>query len=70
MTSPDNSKQSPAAASSPRVGFAQSSDSSLSQRLEASGLRDASTELDYGCVDWFIYGADARIACGPASLTT
>jgi hypothetical protein len=69
MTSLDRSKQSTAAHSSPRAALAQPNDQAAHQRFEASARRDASAELGYGCVDWFIYSADARIACGPAPVT-
>lgn len=71
MTS--NSKQSTAVLSLPRAALSPSNDpsapaavrgSSLSQRFEASVRREPSAELDYGCVDWFIYSADA-----PASVS-
>jgi hypothetical protein len=39
-------------------------------RFEANELRDTSAELGYGCVDWFIYGADARIASAALPLTS
>jgi len=76
MTSLDHSKHSAAAPSTARPAAAQPGDlpalaaalsASLGQRFEAGAARRASAELDYGCVDWFIYGADARV--GPASLT-
>jgi hypothetical protein len=38
---------------------------SLAQRFEAGALRNTSAELGYGCVDWFIYGAEARVAPAP-----
>ena len=70
MNSFDNPKIS-AAASMPRTSYAHSVDvvaladvlgPSLSQRLESSALRPASAELGYGCVDWFIYGGESRVA--------
>lgn len=76
MTS--NSRQSTAAPSMPRAALSPSNDlpapasvrgSSLSQRFEASNWRETSTELDYGCVDWFIYGADALSAPASVPLT-
>jgi hypothetical protein len=78
MASVDNSNYSTAALSKPLAVLAQPNDlptlatvlgSSLGQRLDASGLRDASAELGYGCVDWFIYGADVRIAPASVPLT-
>jgi hypothetical protein len=33
---------------------------SLAQRFES--VRHPSAELGYGCVDWFIYGAETRLA--------
>jgi hypothetical protein len=69
MTSLDNSKQSTAAHSMPRATLSQPNDLPARQRFEASSLRDTNAELGYGCVDWFIYGADARNAPAPAPLT-
>ncbi|HTT05276.1 MAG TPA: hypothetical protein VMF64_08300 [Steroidobacteraceae bacterium] len=69
MIALDNSKQSTAAPTSPRGAPAPCSDAPLGQHFEVSALRDASAELVYGCVDWFIYGAEARIGGAPASLT-
>ncbi|HWG76962.1 MAG TPA: hypothetical protein VN660_09235 [Steroidobacteraceae bacterium] len=75
MTS--NSKQSTAALSMSRAALAPSNDlsasavrgSSLSQRFETSARRETSPELGYGCVDWFIYGADTLAAPASVPLT-
>ncbi|HEX4050258.1 MAG TPA: hypothetical protein VHY19_05220 [Steroidobacteraceae bacterium] len=67
MSSLDSSKHSTATLSMPRV--AQPNDLPT-LRFEANELRDTSAELGYGCVDWFIYGADARIASAALPLTS
>jgi hypothetical protein len=76
MTSSDNSKQSIAALVTPRAALASTNDlpalaavlgSSLSQRFEASA-RETDAELGYGCVDWFIYGADTLAASASVPL--
>lgn len=73
MNSFDHPKVS-ATASTPRTPNAQSADqstladvlgASLSQRFESSAPRAASAELGYGCVDWFIYGAETRSTPAP-----
>lgn len=76
MNSFDNSKQSTALLSTPRAALAPSNDlpalvavlgSSLSRRFETSA-REPSAELGYGCVDWFIYGADSLVASASVPL--
>ncbi len=74
MTSPQNPIHSPAAPATPHTAVARAPDlyalagvlgPSVSRRFDACAVRDAPSELGYGCVDWFIYGTDARVASAP-----
>ncbi len=38
-----------------------------SRAVGAGAARDATAELGYGCVDWFIYATDARLTSSPIS---
>ncbi|HLK70808.1 MAG TPA: hypothetical protein VKT19_02560 [Steroidobacteraceae bacterium] len=67
MTSLEASKNpgTPRAAAAASIDAAKLSDvrsASLSPRFEGKANREPSAELGYGCVDWFIYGADSRVA--------
>ena len=67
MTSSDNPEQSTAALSTPRTAFAPPNDlPALASMLTSA--RETSAELAYGCVDWFIYGADTLVASASVPL--
>ena len=67
MSSFDNSKQSTADLSTPRAVSAPSNDLPALAAVLASA-RETSTELGYGCVDWFIYAADTLAASASVPL--